>query len=226
MKLKQLKTLLLGCVFIFFSFTLFAQSALVRGEKTFGIETAVGAHIPTLIATPIRVVYFSGENLIYGLEYGRRGFSLTDGGVSVKDAEILNLGIFSRLFFTDSWNILFGVNKRTVKMKITADIQDQYNTPFGGNARNTTSSLETTAVTGSLGLGTQWNFDFFYINMDYFLKSGNLGSSVSSSVNTDADPVTGAESSAARKDLEDLGTSINNIIQRNGYFILSVGFAF
>ena len=210
-----------------------AESRIDRIDSSIFISSTVGGHIPTLLAIPVKIGYFSNPDLMIGAEYASREFEFDDGNVLVENGKIENRGVSARYFFSnsfsDSFNIFLGLNQRTFNVDVKVRIDDKLNTPFGGEAKYTLSNLQTEASVASIAIGNMWFWkNGIFVGIDWIMPSYLISGSSESIVttgNTQRDKLTSDELKRAEADLNDFGETVNKIASSNGYVMISIGFA-
>jgi len=212
--------------------TVCGDNRIYRENKDLFVSSTVGVHIPTLVAIPVQLGYYSDADALYGLEYASRSFEYDDKNVVVTDGLVSNTGVFLRWFISPSWfeslNVYSSFNKRNFNVDVRVRIDDNMNTPFGGDAKYTDSNLKVEAYTVSFGIGNQWMWkNGVFIGIDYMVGTKIISSKIESSISANGkDYVRGTELRDAESDLNNLGTTIENIIEYNGYAMITLGWAF
>lgn len=211
------------------------ENRSIRSSKDVVISTSIGGHLPTLLTTPIRIGYFSSESLLIETEWGSRSFEYDkNDSITHIDGKIDNLGISSRWFFnnpfSDSFNLLTALNRRSLEMNCQVEIDDEINASYSGVAKYTDNYLKVEVITLSTSIGNQWIWsNGIFLNVDWWMPVWIISSHVEIDVDVDVDikdKVTRRDLSKAEDDLEDFSEDMKEVLGSNGWLIITFGWSF
>ena len=222
---------------LFFSAPL-AQAADTRANRSdslifLGISP-VGLHIPTLIAPPVGLGIYLGDNWLFGVEGGSVvGESQDDEGSSAT-VSFENTGAYIRWFpGTNSFNYFAAVHKRTWEAQasstfVSTDSATGLITTVRANA-----ALTASATVGTLGIGNQWIMDFgLVLAADWLVLSSAISSESTAVVDAVGtvggftQTLTAQQKKDAEKDLKEFGDFLNDVSAFPGFLVFTIGLAF
>ena len=230
--MKKFGGLVLAIVFLSASVAVAADTRANRSDSLIFLGISpFGIHIPTLIASPVGVGIYLGDNLLFGVESGGISGESQDDKGSTGTASFDNTGAYVRLFpGTNSFNFFAAVHKREWDIAATSSF---FNSETGQSVI-ASAALTASATVGTLGIGNQWIMDFgLVLGMDWLLLSGPISSETTAVVS-----VTGTvagipnqflapqQKAQAERDLKDFAEFLNDVSAIPGLFVFTIGLAF
>ena len=231
--MKKFSGLVLAILFLSAPLAQAADTRANRSDSFVFLGTSpVGIHIPTLIAPPVGLGIYLGDNWLFGVESGSVAGESQDDAGSTASVSFENTGAYIRWFpGTNSFNYFAAVHQRKWEARASSTFSS-FEAGFFTTVR-ADAELTASATVGTLGIGNQWIMDFgLVLAADWLVLSGLISSESTAVVNATGtvggitQTLTPQQKRDAEKDMKEFGDFLNQVSALPGFLVFTIGLAF